>query len=407
MAGRICRRCGAPIEAYRSERAWLCSSCADTPSRGAVGHNNRKQIVAIAECRACQTLRSAEEGNFAQTVAAVAMRLEAAGELRALLGGGRDCEVARHGTETGARDLHRVDAGLRIAALHLHALGLDRNELQTLGLRCPEGIEVLGLRMGLELVDLHAGAAIEEDAAVTTLEFVLGALALRRRRVARVLLAVDLALAVDELGAHADKPRTVERRLDHDRLREIGRHLLAELLAVVAEALPVDEPLTFRQLLDFVQLERERHLLARSVVDRALIRGTAQKAVIQLTSEGGRNRQCEHLNGIQIFSIRIHIQTFLPRYEYLRPHPKNSIQFLKAKVRESFSRYCNYFAHNSNASDVHLFSLEVFFDITLDIVFELLALKNIHVVYESYYEPSGGLAPKDISREYPRISAID
>ena len=36
----------------------------------AVGHNNRKQIVAIAECRACQTLRSAEEGNFAQAVAA-------------------------------------------------------------------------------------------------------------------------------------------------------------------------------------------------------------------------------------------------------------------------------------------------------------------------------------------------
>ena len=28
MAGRICRRCGAPIEAYRSARAWLCSSCA-------------------------------------------------------------------------------------------------------------------------------------------------------------------------------------------------------------------------------------------------------------------------------------------------------------------------------------------------------------------------------------------
>ena len=115
----------------------------------------------------------------------------------------------------------------------------------------------------------------------------------------------------------------------------------------------------------------------------------------------------EHLNGIQIFSIRIHIQAFLPRHEHLRPHPKDSIQFLKAKVRESFGRYCNCFAHNSNASDVHLFSLEVFFDITLDIVFELLALKNIHVVYESYYEPSGGLAPKDISREYPRISAID
>ena len=89
----------------------------------------------------------------------------------------------------------------------------------------------------------------------------------------------------------------------------------------------------------------------------------------------------EHLNGIQIFSVRIHIKAFLPRHEHLRPHPKDSIQFFKAKVRESFGRYCNYFAHNSNASDVHLFSLEVFFDITLDIVFELLALKNLHVVY--------------------------
>ena len=53
----------------------------------------------------------------------------------------------------------------------------------------------------------------------------------------------------------------------------------------------------------------------------------------------------EHLNGIQIFSIRIHIQAFLPRHEHLRPHPKDSIQFLKVKVRESFGRYCDCFAH--------------------------------------------------------------
>ena len=38
MAGRICRRCGAPIEAYRSARAWLCSSCADKrPIKGGSG----------------------------------------------------------------------------------------------------------------------------------------------------------------------------------------------------------------------------------------------------------------------------------------------------------------------------------------------------------------------------------
>ena len=38
MAGRICRRCGAPIEEYRSARAWLCSSCADTPGKGDAVH---------------------------------------------------------------------------------------------------------------------------------------------------------------------------------------------------------------------------------------------------------------------------------------------------------------------------------------------------------------------------------
>ena len=37
MAGRICRRCGAPIEAYRSARAWLCSSCED--KRPIKGHD--------------------------------------------------------------------------------------------------------------------------------------------------------------------------------------------------------------------------------------------------------------------------------------------------------------------------------------------------------------------------------
>ena len=115
----------------------------------------------------------------------------------------------------------------------------------------------------------------------------------------------------------------------------------------------------------------------------------------------------KYLNGPDILSVGIYIQASLPRHEHLRPHPKDSIQFLKAKVRKSFCRYCNCFSHYSNPSDVHLFNFEVILDITLDIVFELLALKNLHMVYESYYEPSGGLAPKDISREYPRISAID
>ena len=64
MAGRICRRCGAPIEEYRSARAWLCSSCADTPSRGDVGHIKWCQRFAEARRResAARTAARAAEG---------------------------------------------------------------------------------------------------------------------------------------------------------------------------------------------------------------------------------------------------------------------------------------------------------------------------------------------------------
>lgn len=77
---------------------------------------------------------------------------------------------------------------------------------RAVGLLRPEGVEVLRLGVGDELVDLHARAAVEEDAAVAALELVLRALALGRRRVARVLLAVDLSLAVDELARTRTKP---------------------------------------------------------------------------------------------------------------------------------------------------------------------------------------------------------
>ena len=60
MAGRICRRCGAPIEAYRSERAWLCSSCADTPSRGDGVHV--KWCQRFVEARRRESAARAAEG---------------------------------------------------------------------------------------------------------------------------------------------------------------------------------------------------------------------------------------------------------------------------------------------------------------------------------------------------------
>ena len=59
MAGRICRRCGAPIEAYRSERAWLCGSCADTHSKGHDVHVKWSQKF-VEERRRESAARAAE-----------------------------------------------------------------------------------------------------------------------------------------------------------------------------------------------------------------------------------------------------------------------------------------------------------------------------------------------------------
>ena len=72
MAGRICRRCGAPIEAYRGARAWLCSSCADTHSRGHGGH-----------VKWCQRFVEARRRESAARVAARAAEGEAAPRDRA------------------------------------------------------------------------------------------------------------------------------------------------------------------------------------------------------------------------------------------------------------------------------------------------------------------------------------
>ena len=63
MAGRICRRCGAPIEAYRGARAWLCSSCADTPGRGHGGHVKWRQR--FVEARRRESAARVAEGEAA------------------------------------------------------------------------------------------------------------------------------------------------------------------------------------------------------------------------------------------------------------------------------------------------------------------------------------------------------
>ena len=61
MTGRICRRCGAPVEAYRSARAWLCSSCADTNIKGG-GSHHVKWCQKFVEARRRESAARVAEG---------------------------------------------------------------------------------------------------------------------------------------------------------------------------------------------------------------------------------------------------------------------------------------------------------------------------------------------------------
>ena len=75
MAGRICRRCGAPIEAYRSAQARLCSSCEDTHSKGHDVHVKWSQKF-VEERRRESAARAAEGAAAPRDRAAVVYVVE-------------------------------------------------------------------------------------------------------------------------------------------------------------------------------------------------------------------------------------------------------------------------------------------------------------------------------------------
>ncbi len=76
MAGRICRRCGAPIEAYRSARAWLCSSCSDTHIKGGGSHHVKWCQKFVEERRRESAARVAEGEALPRDRAAVVYAVE-------------------------------------------------------------------------------------------------------------------------------------------------------------------------------------------------------------------------------------------------------------------------------------------------------------------------------------------
>lgn len=76
MARRICRRCGAPIEAYRSARAWLCSSCSDTHIKGGGSHHVKWCQKFVEERRRESAARVAEGEALPRDRAAVVYAVE-------------------------------------------------------------------------------------------------------------------------------------------------------------------------------------------------------------------------------------------------------------------------------------------------------------------------------------------
>ena len=76
MAGRICRRCGAPIEAYRSAQARLCSNCADTPIKGGGSHHVKWCQKFVEERRRESAARVAEGEALPRDRAAVVYVVE-------------------------------------------------------------------------------------------------------------------------------------------------------------------------------------------------------------------------------------------------------------------------------------------------------------------------------------------
>ena len=259
-----------------------------------------------AECGKLQAVRVDIEDNlvFARparrgvcaTVAAVAVCLQARREPLPVRNGHGDGQVASDRPQSCAADLDGVELRLLVPAGDLDALGLERNEIETLVLGCPECIEVLRLGMARERIDIRACAAIEEHGLLHVFKGVHGLLPLRGRRVAKELLRVALAGFVHNIRLKTDESSFVELCL----VRE--RHALqrdASLLdsPEIVRALPVKEIFARRHCA--VQIhgrEGERHLLASTVRDGILVSLTLYPCLVKQASErrtGAENRSTQ------------------------------------------------------------------------------------------------------------------
>ena len=175
----------------------------------------------------------------------------------------------------GTLDRDGIDPEARLIPLQFLLLSHQRNLGETLLAPRPELVEVVWLRHALQLLRLHASAAVEEHALVHALECVQRLLSLGRRSVAAEPLLVDRARLVHDHRRQAYEARFVQARPYDKRLGKGRRHLPALHLAIVSGALPVDEILAFTERLHSLQPKRERHSLAGLVVDGSILVGLA------------------------------------------------------------------------------------------------------------------------------------
>ena len=222
-----------------------------------------------------------------ERVAVVAVRLEVGPELPPLVRGLRDGEVARDGPQPGAVDADGPAAHLRVRAVGLDEVGLDRHKVEAGELVRPEDVEVRRLGRGIKPVGLHAGAAVEEDVMRLLLEFVHRLLPLGRRGVAGELLRVALAVGPEDVGLQPDEARPVEARaVDEGRGGERDASGLAG--AEVVGARPLERVFALGQLaLDAHGLDGEDDLLAGGVGERVLVGRALEPGVVERAGEGG------------------------------------------------------------------------------------------------------------------------
>ena len=222
------------------------------------------------------------------------------------------------------RHLHGVDARLGVAAGQLDELRLDRHAVEARILLRPERVEVGGLGMGDELLGLHARAALEEHALVHALEAVHRRLALGRVGIAVKRLDVALAVLVHDGRGEAHEAGLVGLRAVDERLAGRRGHLALLHDAIVAGTFPLDEVRALGEGLGALQRERERHRLARRVVDRARLVGLAvQDGFVEFAcgekpGSQRRTRGCHqqfqfHLRIILSFEVRVFYHNAPPR----------------------------------------------------------------------------------------------